>query len=445
MVSFHCNYDLKNIISPVDPDILGRLLRYSQYDAVETTFLVQGFKHGFHLGYEGPTKRRDQSRNLPFRVGDKFILWEKVMKEVKLKRYAGPFTDPSFSYFVQSPLGLVPKGQKNTRLIFHLSYDFSTDKSVNRYIPDDLCTVKYRDLDYAIKCCLKWCGTTQFGTQVIYSAKTDVRSAFRILRGARKSWPWSVMCAEHPLLGKKYFFVDKCLSFGSSISCALFQRFSDALKHIIEYQTGRTLSVTIFLDDFLFVAESSRLCDDMVSQFMNLCDQLGVPLAMEKTEPAALSTVFLGILLIGDKFVMAVSEDKCLKALNMAGLLLSKKKARAKCLQKFMGFLNFLNKAIFPGRAFTRRMYAKFSLHKDGSPMKPYHHVYSDKEFKNDCQMWVEFLESENKMQFCRPFVDVSEHIEATELDFYTDSSAAEALGFGSYFGTRWFFGQWEK
>ena len=30
-------------------------------------------------------------------------------------------------------------------------------------------------------------------------------------------------------------------------------------------------------------------------------------------------------------------------------------------LQKLCGFLNFLSKAVFPGRTFTRHMYAKFS------------------------------------------------------------------------------------
>ena len=44
---------------------------------------MDGFKHGFDLHYEGPTCRCDTARNLPFRVGDKYDLWEKVMKEVK--------------------------------------------------------------------------------------------------------------------------------------------------------------------------------------------------------------------------------------------------------------------------------------------------------------------------------------------------------------------------
>ena len=50
---------------------------------------------------------KHQSKNLKFRgIGDKVTLWNKVMKEVKLKRYAGPFEEIPFEYYVQSPVGL---------------------------------------------------------------------------------------------------------------------------------------------------------------------------------------------------------------------------------------------------------------------------------------------------------------------------------------------------
>ena len=40
-----------------------------------------------------------------------------------------------------------------------------------------------------------------------------------------------MMKAEHPTTGQTFYFVDKCLPFGHCISCALFQKFSDALCH----------------------------------------------------------------------------------------------------------------------------------------------------------------------------------------------------------------------
>ena len=79
------------------------------------------------------------------------------MAEVKLGRFAGPFDKPPLEYFVQSPIGLVPKDKGlKTRFIFHLSYPRSGN-SVNSGIPKELCTVKYPDFDEAVKLCLRDC------------------------------------------------------------------------------------------------------------------------------------------------------------------------------------------------------------------------------------------------------------------------------------------------
>ena len=86
------NRDLTNIVTPVNVRVLEKLLRESKYPVDKTEFLVNGFTYGFDIGYRGPWKRQDTSHNLPFEVGDKQDLYDKIMKEVKLKRYAGPFS-----------------------------------------------------------------------------------------------------------------------------------------------------------------------------------------------------------------------------------------------------------------------------------------------------------------------------------------------------------------
>ena len=77
------NLDLENIIMLIQPEILEDLLRESSYDPSETRFLVQGFKKSFDIQYKGPTNRQSKSRNIPFLVGDKVELWNKIMKDVK--------------------------------------------------------------------------------------------------------------------------------------------------------------------------------------------------------------------------------------------------------------------------------------------------------------------------------------------------------------------------
>ena len=116
-----------------------------------------GSNMGFSIGYCGSEKVKLNAPNLKFReVGDPVTLWNKVMKEVKEKRYAGPFESIPFEYYIQSPIGLVPKdGGKDTRLIFHLSYPRGKNSSVNYNTPAELCQVKYPDFSEAIQLCMR--------------------------------------------------------------------------------------------------------------------------------------------------------------------------------------------------------------------------------------------------------------------------------------------------
>ena len=85
-------------------------------------FLLNGLRNGFSLGYDGDKMVKQKAPNLKLECGSKLDLWNKIMKEVGLKRFAGPFKQVPFKHYIQSPLGLVPKGESGVKLIFHLSY-----------------------------------------------------------------------------------------------------------------------------------------------------------------------------------------------------------------------------------------------------------------------------------------------------------------------------------
>ena len=273
------NEDLVNLVTPVKE----QLLIDSNYNKKETQFLVDGFRNGFDIGYQGPEHRQDTARNIPFTVGNQDILWEKIMTEVKERHYAGPFKEIPFDDYIQSPIGLVPKAGNKTRLIFHISFDFKQlgNLSVNGCMLKELCSVKYNDLDNAIQNCFVTCDVNQ----PIFFARTDVQSAFRILPLKIKCIKWLVMKAVNPLSGELCYFVEKCLLFGSSISCSHFQRFSNALKHIYQWRVGRVnrKSSTNYLDDFLFITRLLSLCNQFVNTFLQICSEVGVPIATEKT------------------------------------------------------------------------------------------------------------------------------------------------------------------
>ena len=145
---YHQNFNLEDIVTPINVQKFEAMLIQSEFPKDKTAFLVDGFTDGFDIGYNGLQDRQDQSNNLPFSIGNSTILWNKVMKEVKVGRYAGPFEKIPFKNYMQSPIGLVPKSGNKTRLIFHLSYQFKSGLgSLNSNTPKDRCSVKYRDLD----------------------------------------------------------------------------------------------------------------------------------------------------------------------------------------------------------------------------------------------------------------------------------------------------------
>ena len=207
-------------------------------------------------------------------------------------------------------------GGDGTRLIFHLSYDFKKEnlKSVNFFTPKEKCSVQYRDLDFAVRTFLnltrqdvnepetdaqrtmlierkklgmKWRSKfthhKRMTDKVIYSGKSDLQSAFCILGLLPSCWAWLVMMAKNPLTGEWCYFVDKCLPFGSSRSCALFQQFSDALCFLTEAKLKVQKRITNYLDDFLFIALQLLVCNNMIKGFLRLCDQLGILVSLEKT------------------------------------------------------------------------------------------------------------------------------------------------------------------
>ena len=143
---YYENFNLSTVVTPVNIEAYENILKQANYDSNETEFLVNSFKFGFPLNYKGNTKVRQRAPNLKLNLGTEKDLWNKVMKEVKLKRYAGPFKDIPYENFIQSPIGLVPKdGGRDTRLIFHLSYPRGKGTSVNANIPASECSVHYPD------------------------------------------------------------------------------------------------------------------------------------------------------------------------------------------------------------------------------------------------------------------------------------------------------------
>ena len=75
--------------------------------------------------------------------------------------------------------------------------------------------------------------------------------------------------------------------------------------------------VTNYLDDFLFLAFALWLCNQLIRHFLMICVYLGMPVSEEKTVWGSLRLVFLGILLDGERKILAVPQEKRDRAVNL--------------------------------------------------------------------------------------------------------------------------------
>ena len=212
-----------------------------------------------------------------------------------------------------------------------------------------------------------------------------------------------------------------------------------------------------------FVAFMLAMCNHMLNTFLEICEKIGVPIATDKTVWATPQVIFLGMLLDGFSMTIAIPMEKKDRAVYLLTNMLNKRKAMVKELQSLCGFLNFLNKAIFPGRTFTRRMYSKFSglidirmiegnqkwKQQRRIALQQHHHIRLDQEFKLDCRLWLEFLTNSTlKSVVSRTMVDLvhpAAEQRTTEIVFTSDASASPVLGYGCMFNEHWMYGQWDE
>ena len=229
-----------------------------------------------------------------------------------------------------------------------------------------------------------------------------------------------------------HYFVDKCLPFGSSISCAHFQAVSDAIAYVVKYRTKEdTLN---YLDDYFFAAFFKYYCDWQVNQFTQVCKEIRFPVSLEKTFRGTTLLTFLGFLIDTERQLICIPVEKIQKALELIEVFRQHKKVTVHQIQKLCGFLNFLCRAIILGNAFTRRFYALTS------GLKPHYHIRLKEENKLDLDMWFKILTHPDS--FYRPFMELV-CLDASEIDMYSDASRAFSKGFGAWCQNSWTCGNW--
>ena len=389
------------------------LIGYPDYKAANE--LYTGFSEGFRLQYTGP-RQFILTRNLISAEQYKNETLAKLSKEISLGRMLGPFHTLPISTLRVSPIGLVPKSDGTWRLITHLS--FPPGNSINDFISEEFCKVKYSSLDNIL--------------DVIYElgrgallGKIDIKSAFRLL---------IVNPADFDLLGIFFdgkFYIDKCLPFGCSISPNLFEKFSTFLQWAVKISSGLD-TLDHYLDDFIFMGSKyTSDCLFLMNTFMGISEELGIPIADDKTVGPTTVLPYLGFIIDTELMMVLIPPDKISKLHDLLVPMLNKRKMLVRDLESVTGLMSYCSRAIPSSRAFIRRFYDLLSSIKN---RKPLYKVRINNEVKADVTMWLQFLHSFNGQCLFPEKNWLSNHI----LQLFTDSSGNPGLGCGAYFCGHW-------
>ena len=255
--------------------------------------------------------------------------------------------------------------------------------------------------------------------------KADIQSAFRLL---------PVYPDDFELLGMRVdglYYYDRCLPMGCSASCAIFERFSTFLEYCCR-QIAESECILHYLDDFFFAASSLRACSKLMHSFFAMCERFGVPVADDKTMGPVRSIEYLGLVIDSISFEVQVPVEKVRTLQADIAKVIACDKVSLRSLQSLIGKLNFVCRAVTPGRAFLRRL-----IDLTRGVGQPYHKVRITCAAREDLRAWLAFLTRFNGTVM-RSAVDWTDN---SILRFYTDASGS--VGFGIYFAGKWAQGRW--
>ena len=289
--------------------------------------------------------------------------------------------------------------------------------SINDGIPKEMCSLRYVSVDDIIPKLL------QLG-QGALMAKLDIESAYRIV---------PVHPEDRHLLGIRWegkFFVDTALPFGMRSAPKIFNAVADGLEWIMKAQG--VSHVDHYLDDFIFLGPpGSPECDRNMRRALDICRELGVPVAAHKCEGPTPILTFLGIELDSTTMEIRLPYVKIVKLKSLIASWRSRKSCRRRELESLVGHLCHACKVVRPGRRFLRGFFQLLSKCR-----RRHFCIRLNCGFRADLEWWHTFLIGWNGASMLYPV-----HAQQARIHVWSDASGS--WGAAAICESQWFQIKW--
>ena len=206
--------------------------------------------------------------------------------------------------------------------------------------------------------------------------------------------------ADRPRLGMRWKednYIDATLPFGLRSAPKIFSALADGLLWIL-HKKGADLSIH-YLDDFLLLGPPGSLaCATALRTFLSLCEELGVPVAEEKTEGPVTTLTFLGIEINTQSMQLRLPSDKLQDLSARVGHWMRggtspspRRTGKKRDLLSLIGLLNHAVSVVQPGRTFVRSLIDASTTVKSLE-----HHIHLSAQARADIAWWYTFVQSWN-------------------------------------------------
>lgn len=371
-------------------------------------YVLKGIQQGFRIGFRhGDRTCKSAKANMKSAMDNPGVVDDYLGKEVRLGRVLGPIEATQLPAMSINRFGVIPKPHQpgKWRLIVDLSHPKGA--SVNDGIEPELCSMSYTSVDEAVRTILELGPQTEM-------AKFDIESAYRLV---------PVHPEDRPLLGMKWkgqIYVDTVLPFGLRSAPKIFSAVADALEFI--FKSKGVKRTRHYLDDFiLFGAPKSAECQAALDLALRLCQFLGVPIAVHKTEGPGTVLIFLGIELDTTAMEIRLPKEKLERLKGEVAEWHRRKSCTKRELLSLIGQLQHACCVVKAGRSFLRRMIDLAS-----SVRELHYKVRLNKGFRSDLQWWACFLPAWNG-------VGMMSGIIPTAIAGTITSDASGSWGCGAY------------
>ena len=208
----------------------------------------------------------------------------------------GPFDAPPLAKLHTSPFMTREKPHSKIRRVI-VDLSFPRGKSVNAGSAQDVYlntpfVLKLSTIDHVVKH-VKLLGKGC----MIYNI--DIKRAFRHVKLDPKDYDLLGLCQDG-------WFLDTCLPFGFRHGSALFQRLSDAVRHMMRQ---RDYDVINYIDDILRIDLPSRV-DASFDALSTLLVHLGFEISHSELVKPATCINCLGILVNTENFTLSIPNEK---------------------------------------------------------------------------------------------------------------------------------------